>query len=249
MKEQKQLGALLVGVWLVCAALLLNGAVIRIPPSRPGAIRVQTAGVVARTGTAAYVNGSFSDESIFTANWITGGSTNGTVTWTPGFLKVSCTAWNYTGIPRALVSGTQSGDFDVEVSCWQATEKKGTYCLMYYVADDTFLEMYRTWDWDPALEYIGAYCMNGGSWVLNGQWLRAINDKRILRIARIGNVWSAGHRNGPTDSWTWTISSQTIALPTGGRVGCGAMFGTVASPSVASFTNFVFNSGAPQTVW
>jgi hypothetical protein len=48
---QKHIGALLLGVWLTCAALLLQGATVRIPPARPSAVRVQAAGTVASTGT------------------------------------------------------------------------------------------------------------------------------------------------------------------------------------------------------
>jgi hypothetical protein len=47
---QRHIGALLLGVWLICAALLLQGATVRIPPARPSAVRVQAAGVVS-TGT------------------------------------------------------------------------------------------------------------------------------------------------------------------------------------------------------
>jgi hypothetical protein len=49
---QKHIGALLLGVWLVCAAILLQGATVRIPPARPGAVRVVTS-VAASTGTGA----------------------------------------------------------------------------------------------------------------------------------------------------------------------------------------------------
>lgn len=52
---QKHIGAILCAVWLVCAALLLNGAVVRIPPARPSAVRVQAAWV-ASTGTGTAVN-------------------------------------------------------------------------------------------------------------------------------------------------------------------------------------------------
>jgi hypothetical protein len=46
---QKHIGALLLGVWLICGAILLQGATIRIPPARPGAVRVQAAGVAGTT--------------------------------------------------------------------------------------------------------------------------------------------------------------------------------------------------------
>lgn len=49
---QRTIGALFIALWLLCGVLLLNGATVRIPPSRPGAIRVQAAGVAESTGTA-----------------------------------------------------------------------------------------------------------------------------------------------------------------------------------------------------
>jgi hypothetical protein len=60
---QRHVFALFTAVWLVCGAILLNGAVIRIPPARPSAVRVVTSGVAATP--AAPVNNTFDRTDLF----------------------------------------------------------------------------------------------------------------------------------------------------------------------------------------
>lgn len=64
---QRHIGALLSCVCLICAALLLQGATVRIPPTRSPAISVRSAGTGTGTGTAA--NNTFDRSELF-AEWL-----------------------------------------------------------------------------------------------------------------------------------------------------------------------------------
>jgi len=221
---------LLLSLLALCAIALCGMTEIRIPPARAGAVRVQAEGSVAGTGTgtSTYVNGSFSDVGIFSANWITGGLNNGptnavSASTTAGFLTVKCNAGVYINPPRGLLSTAQSGDFDVTVKADFGQQDRGLlnggHCLLYYVSDDTFIEIYRVYA-DAATDYIGAYAMNSGSWVLNSQdQLPSLSQTVWLRISRIGNVFSTRYKQSEGAAWSVWNASSTIALPTTGRVG------------------------------
>jgi hypothetical protein len=235
---------------LILAALLctlLTGATIRIPPARVGPIRVQSAGVVS-TGTAAYVNGSFSDAAIFAANWTNAYPSNGScdITTNAGSLTVNITTGGGFWFPggAAKLNNPITGDFDVSVDMSNVGENssfnRGSF-FCFYVDTNNYLVQghnYTSWVQDGKV---------GGSRVLDGNVGAGWPMNVVLRVKRTGDAWSLYYKYRRSDV-SWNLLGTTPNRAIGGTVYLMLMCGDWGSPGAGWHTtwdNLTFASGGP----